>query len=217
MTHYIFAFIAQLRWVVLLSLGMILPVWADDSALLLQQLGNITTLSAQFSQVIADAKGQTLQQVQGQLVAAKPNRFYWHSQAPYQQTIISNAETVWIVDDDLEQATIEKLDPHMGRTPALLLSGRLEQISQSFTVKRSQYGVSGSQLIEYKLTPKDSNSLFDGMVLRFRNNELAAMDLTDQTGQKTSIRFEGVKLNQPVAETRFQPLLPKGYDVMDQR
>ena len=43
------------------------------------------------------------------------------------------------------------------------------------------------------------------------------MELTDQTGQHTSIRFEDVRLNQPVADNRFQPILPQGYDVIDQR
>jgi outer membrane lipoprotein carrier protein len=189
----------------------------DDSALLTQQLANITTFSAQFSQVIEDAKGRTLQQVQGQLVAAKPNRFYWHSQAPYQQTIVSDAKTVWIVDDDLEQVTIQKLDPHVGRTPALLLSGRLEQLTSTFKISMTERKAQASVLREYKLVPKDSNSLFDAMILRFRNQDLAAMDLTDQTGQHTSIRFEDVKLNQPIADSRFQAVLPPGYDVMDQR
>ncbi len=189
----------------------------DDNALLTQQLNNITSFSAQFSQVIEDAKGQTLQQVQGLLVAAKPNRFYWHSQAPYQQTIVSDASTVWIIDDDLEQITIQKLDPHVGRTPALLLSGRLDQLTSSFKISHKERSAQGSILREYKLMPKDSNSMFDAMVLRFRNHELAAMELTDQTGQHTSIRFEDVKLNQPIADSRFQPVLPKGYDVIDQR
>ncbi len=214
----IFLFIGRIALLVLATCaGGVSLAANDDNALLTQQLNNITSFSAQFSQVIEDAKGQTLQQVQGQLVAVKPNRFYWHSQAPYQQTIVSDASTVWIIDDDLEQVTIQKLDPHVGRTPALLLSGRLDQLTSSFKISHSERSAQGSILREYKLTPKDSNSMFDAMVLRFRNQDLAAMELTDQTGQHTLIRFVDVKLNQPIADSRFQPVLPKGYDVIDQR
>lgn len=189
----------------------------NSSVLLTQQLNNTMTFSAQFSQVIEDAKGRMLQQVQGKLIAAKPNRFYWRSQAPYQQTMVSDAKTMWMIDDDLEQVTIQKLDPNVERTPALLLSGRLDQLTSSFKISHTERSAQGSTLREYKLLPIDGNSLFNQMVLRFRNNDLAAMELTDQTGQHTSIRFEDVRLNQPVADHYFQPNLPKGYDVIDQR
>lgn len=190
---------------------------SDSSALLAQQLNNISSFTAQFSQVIEDAKGRMLQQVQGQLIAAKPNRFYWHSQAPYQQTIVSDAKTLWMIDDDLEQVTIQKLDANVERTPALLLSGRSEQLTSAFKITHTERSAQGSVLREYRLLPKDNNSLFKEMILRFRNSDLAAMELIDQTGQQTAIRFEAVRLNQPVADSRFQPVLPTGYDVIDQR
>jgi outer membrane lipoprotein-sorting protein len=51
-----------------------------------------------------------------------------------EQTMVSDGKKVTLWDPDLEQATIKKLDERLTQTPALLLSGDVSKISQSFDI-----------------------------------------------------------------------------------
>ena len=54
--------------------------------------------------------------------------------------MVSDGKNVTLWDPDLEQATIKKLDQRLNQTPALLLSGDVSKISQSFDITSRQQG-----------------------------------------------------------------------------
>lgn len=96
---------------------MLLPVLAltaltahadeKDVARLTQLLETSKTLSANFSQLTLDGSGTQLQETTGNMTLQRPGLFYWHTNAPAEQTMVSDGKKVTLWDPDLEQATIK--------------------------------------------------------------------------------------------------------------
>ena len=129
-----------------------LSAHADDKdvARLTQLLEKSQTLTARFSQLTLDGTGTQLQETTGQMAVQRPGLFYWHTDAPAEQVVVSDGKNVTLWDPDLEQATIKKLDQRLTETPALLLSGDVSKISQSFDISAKEAG----GVIDFTLKPK---------------------------------------------------------------
>lgn len=146
------------------------------------------------------------------MVLQRPGLFYWHTEAPNEQTMVSDGKKVTLWDPDLEQATIKKLDERLTQTPALLLSGDVSKISQSFEISAKEAG----GVIDFTLKPKTKDTLFDSLRLSFRNGLVNDMQLIDSVGQRTNILFTGVKANEAVSASKFKFDIPKGADVIQE-
>jgi outer membrane lipoprotein carrier protein len=176
----------------------------------------VATFSADFEQTLLSAQGQTLQAVKGQLKAKRPGLFYWHTLAPLEQTVVTDGTTVWIHDPDLEQVTIQSLDQQLSSTPALLLSGQIERINESYDVSYTNEGGDKPQQPDFLLRPRGPDSLFQWLTLHFTDDTLYAMSLVDTLGQKTLLRFSGARKNPLLPDSDFQFDIPAGVDVIRQ-
>lgn len=182
----------------------------QDVQRLTQLLEKSQTIEANFSQLTLDAGGTSLQETSGKMTVKRPGLFYWHTDAPQEQVVVSDGSHVTLWDPDLEQATIKKLDVRLNQTPALLLSGDVSKISQSFDITSKQQG----DVMDFTLKPKTKDTLFDSLRVSFRKGLINDMQLIDSVGQRTNILFNGVKANQAVADSRFKFDIPKGADVI---
>ena len=185
---------------------------AQDVTRLSQLLEKSKTITANFSQLTLDGSGTRLQETKGEMSVQRPGLFYWHTEAPQEQTMISDGQKVTLWDPDLEQATIKKLDQRLTQTPALLLSGDVSKISESFDISSKQAG----EVMEFTLKPKTKDTLFDSLNLSFRNGMINNMRLVDSVGQRTDILFSGVKANKPIPASKFKFVIPKGADVIQE-
>ena len=177
-----------------------------------QLLGASNTITARFSQLTQDGSGTQLQETAGEMSVKRPGLFYWHTDAPNEQTMISDGQKVTLWDPDLEQATIKKLDQRLTQTPALLLSGDVSKISESFDITSKQAG----DVMDFTLKPKTKDTLFDSLRLSFRGGKINDMQLIDSVGQRTNILFNGVKVNEDIPASKFKFDIPKGADVIQE-
>ncbi len=181
-----------------------------DVARLSQLLERSTTITANFSQLALDSSGTQLQETKGQMAVKRPGLFYWHTDAPQEQVVVSDGQNVTLWDPDLEQATIKKLDQRLTQTPALLLSGDISKIGQSYDITSKQQG----DVMDFELRPKTKDTLFDSLRLSFRGGLINDMQLIDSVGQRTNIMFTGVKANESIPASKFEFVVPKGADVI---
>ncbi|KNC16191.1 MULTISPECIES: outer membrane lipoprotein chaperone LolA [Pseudomonas] len=191
-----------------------LSVHADqkDVARLTQLLEKSQTLTARFSQLTLDGSGTQLQETAGEMALQRPGLFNWHTDAPQEQLMVSDGKKVSLWDPDLEQVTIKNLDQRLTQTPALLLSGDVSKISQSFDISAKEAG----DVIDFVLKPKTRDTLFDSLRLSFRKGMINDMQLIDSVGQRTNILFMNVKANEPIAASKFKFDIPKGADVIQE-
>ena len=183
-----------------------------ESVKRLGQLLGSDTITARFSQLTLDGSGTQLQETAGEMSVKRPGLFYWHTDAPQEQLMVSDGQKVSLWDPDLEQVTIKKLDQRLTQTPALLLSGDVSKISESFDITSKQAG----DVMDLTLKPKTKDTLFDSLRLSFRGGKINDMQLIDSVGQRTNILFTGVKVNEPIPASKFKFDIPKGADVIQE-
>ena len=187
---------------------------AEDAAVqrLTTLLNKAQTISGRFSQLTLDGSGTQLQETSGEMALKRPGQFRWHTDAPMEQLLVSNGQTIWLYDPDLEQVTIQKMDQRLTHTPALLLSGDVSKIAESFDIILKE----GGDVVDFILKPKAADSLFESLRLSFRGGMLNDMQLIDNVGQRTNILFLGVKMNPPIAASQFTFEVPAGVDVIQE-
>lgn len=192
---------------------------------LIKQLSSIQSLSANFSQTTtstAKSKKNTTkgrptpqhmnQTFTGLMKVARPGKFYWETQSPAKQTIVTTGSTVWIYDPDLQQAVKQSLDQQITNTPALLLSGNAQQIMQAYQISQPD-----AKKTYYTLTPKNKDGAFERLYISFgANNTPTSMILQDAMGQTTQVKFSHVQLNPSFSPSVFQFNPPKGTDIIEQ-
>ena len=89
-------------------------------------LQQTTTGKARFAQIIVDKNMKQLQQATGTMHFARPGKFRWEYEKPYEQLIVGDGSRLWVYDKDLNQVSVRKLDQALGDSPAALLAGSNE-------------------------------------------------------------------------------------------
>ena len=175
-------------------------------------LNQTTTAKGRFEQVVLDKNQKRLQQASGTMEFARPGRFRWEYAKPYEQTIVGDGSRVWIYDKDLNQVTVRKLDRALGASPAALLAGSNE-IEKSYALKAA--GSEGG-LDWLEAVPRTQDTAFERIRLGLGKAGLEAMELKDQFGQTTMIRFSDVQRNVKLAPESFRFTPPQGADVISE-
>lgn len=198
-----------------LFLLMLFSVTAEASAIDRFKTFVRTTQSARagFEQKVYDRDRKLVQESKGSFVFLRPGRFRWVYEKPVDQLIVGDGERVWIYDRDLNQVTVRKISKALGSTPAALLAGASD-VDKAFEMTDAGER-DGLEWLEAK--PRDRDAGFERIRMGFSATGVQAMELVDNFGQTTFLRFSGLVRNPKVdpAEFRFEP--PKGADVLGEK
>lgn len=189
------------------------PLLAQAGAVdsLKQFLDNTRSFRAEFSQSVLSKSGRKPQNSAGKLAFQKPGKFRWDVERPYPQLMVGDGKKVWIHDPELEQVTVKKMDQALGATPAALLSGSSD-ILKNFNLSE---GGSSEGLEWAEARPKSQEASFDRVRLGFApDGQLKAMEMFDNFGQSTTLRFHQPERNPALPASLFQFTPPKGADVI---
>lgn len=200
--------------VLLLLLFLWLPAAAHSSGIdaLKMFLSGTDTASARFAQMVLDKNMKMLQQATGTMEFSRPGKFRWEYHKPYEQTIVGDGSRIWIYDKDLNQVTVRRLDRALGNSPAALLAGKSE-IEQNYTLSN----IGNQEGLEWvEAVPKTQDTAFERVRLGFGKAGLEAMELRDQFGQVTVIKFADLERNPKLPPDTFKFTPPKGADVISE-
>ena len=171
-------------------------------------LSPINSLSAEFTQQIKDLDNNEYQRLTGNLSLMKPNFLRWNVVSPMQQLVVSDGKLVWLYDPDLEQVVIQSFSDDFMANPISILLGNIDQLNNDFNVIRSDDN-------SFSLSPKQKNSLFLAIHLRFTDSVLSRIDYQDNFGQSAQLSLTQVKLNPPLAKTAFVFDIPQDVDIIN--
>lgn len=189
------------------------PVLADAKARLEAFIDSTKGLKANFTQTVIDRAGRKTQEASGNLYFSRPGKFRWIYQKPYAQVIVGDGKKLWIHDEDLDQVTVRKLDRALGDSPAALLAGD-NDIEKLFNLKDA--GIKDS--MEWlEATPKSKEGSFEKVRMGFKGDDLQVMELKDNFGQTTLLRFSNLQRNPSMGASLFRFSPPKGADVIGDR
>ena len=171
------------------------------------------TASGRFEQKVFDRGGKAIETASGTFTFARPGKFRWTYEKPHKQLLVGDGQKLWIHDPDLNQVTVKSMQGAISSTPAALLAGR-EDITTLFTL-RDAGTADGLSWVE--ASPKAQDTGFERVRLGLQGKSLAAMELFDQLGGHTMLRFSDFKANAPVSPDTFKFTPPKGADVIEDK
>jgi outer membrane lipoprotein carrier protein len=167
----------------------------------------------EFSQQqVRSSPGKVAPVSTGTFVFARPGKFVWTYQKPYEQLLQADGDTLYIFDKDLNQVTTRKLGSALGSSPAAILFGS-NDLEKNFTL--SEAGTrDGLEWLDAK--PKNKDTSFEQISIGLKNGVPEAMDLKDTFGQTSKLRFTNFQRNPTLAANFFKFEVPKGADVSAQ-
>jgi outer membrane lipoprotein carrier protein len=168
------------------------------------------SFSAKFNEEIA-AVGAPKRQRQGTVSFRKPGRMRWEFGDPEKQTIVSDGETVYSYDPDLNQVVETPLKQALTSSSAtsfLLGIGNINRDFKAAFVTPQTTGQidlildakAGGYKIEIGLDPKTYN--------------LITLTLIDQLGNTTKIDFSDIHDNVELPDSTFAFKAPAGADIV---
>lgn len=211
MSRFVFSLIASLLLTFTAGAAHAEGASAGAAEELSSILRSYETYQADFIQIVVGENGGRVQETRGSLKAKRPGLFYWETAAPLSQFIVSDGETVEVYDPDLEQVTIHKLDDRVQSTPALLLSGEVDNLDETYEVSQRRIG---ELTREFTLVPRGADSLFVSLRLSFFDGELQEMRMEDSLAQISILSFDSIELNKDVDQSAFTLEYPEEVDVI---
>ncbi len=203
------------RFAALAALSVLLPAvppaYADALASLRDFSRNVKSGRATFTQTVTSPDGGKTKTSSGDFEFARPDRFRFAYTRPFRQLIVGDGERVWLYDPDLNQVSSRKMGQALGATPAVLLAGG--SLEQDFELKAlpEADGLSWVQAL-----PRTSEGAFESLRVGFRGKELAVIDLKDNFGQRSTLRFDAVQTNIATGAERFRFVVPPGAELIEQ-
>ena len=189
------------------------PVFASGLDDFLAFNSSSKSASGRFEQQVFDRGGKVVEKASGTFAFQRPGKFRWVYEKPHKQLLVGDGAKLWIHDPDLNQVTVKKIGAAISSTPAALLAGK-DDITTLFTL-RDAGTADGLSWVE--ATPKAQDTGFERVRLGLQGKTLAAMELHDQLGGRTMLRFTELKSNAPVTADSFRFTPPKGADVLEDK
>ena len=183
---------------------------ADGVEQLRQFVSATRSAEGAFEQTVVAKWGRRPQQAAGSFAYARPGRFHWEYNQPYRQVLVGDGTRLWTWDPDLNQVTVREIGEALGATPAAILFGSGE-LEDSFELGN---GGSDSGLTWVEARPKKTESGFESLRIGLQDGQLRQMEMRDNFGQTTLIRFTRLQPNPQLDADRFRFTPPAGADVI---
>jgi outer membrane lipoprotein carrier protein len=148
-------------------------------------------------------------QSSGTFMFARPGKFIWLYQKPYEQLLQADGEKLYMYDKDLNQVTTKALGTALSSSPAAILFGS-NDLAKNFAIN----DVGPKDGMDWlQATPKDKDSTFTLISIGMQNGVPREMDLRDNFGKTTIILLQNMERNPALKPDQFKFTVPAGADV----
>lgn len=211
---------------ILLFLGFVACVTAraDGLAALDAFLKEVRSARCDFTQTVHSVprQGESVGRVRtssGTFEFSRPDRFRFVYRKPFEQVIVSDGQTLWLHDIDLNQVSARKVSQALAGTPAVLLASTadLKSLERDFRIEALP-DREGQQWV--RATPRSRDGQIQHVEVGLRpapkGQELATMIVLDAFGQRSTLSFSRMEINPAMAQDAFQFKPPAGVPVIRQ-
>ncbi|MFZ6748349.1 outer membrane lipoprotein chaperone LolA [Undibacterium sp. Ren11W] len=201
----------------LMMLTLAAPLIANANAL--EQfkafVANTKGAKGEFSQQqikLVDGKAKISKTASGTFSFSRPGKFIWTYIKPYEQSLQTDGDKLYIYDKDLNQVTIKDLNGALGASPAAILFGNSD-LEKNFHLKDA----GTKQGVEWlDATPKAKDSQFEHIGIGMKDGLPMALELRDSFGQISLVTLINVEKNPSFKIDQFKFMLPSGAEVFRQ-
>jgi len=188
--------------------------YAGPAEELQQHLSGYQSARAEFSQFALSSDGDRAEESTGFFYVARPDRFRWVTEEPFIQEIVSDGESIWIYDPDLDQVTRRSADSQGNSAPALILNGQINEIQKQFSIQRIDQQGPGLALFELRPLNPESNT-FARIRLLFEQARLSELSMEDSLGQRSMLVLHELEYDPELPAGIFDFNLPEWVDVIE--
>lgn len=199
---------------------LLAPAWAQASAVeqFKSFVSNTKSARGEFVQQqvkMTDGAAKIGKTFHGTFIFARPGKFIWIYQKPYEQTLQADGEKLFIYDKDLNQVTVKELGNALGASPAAILFGSAgaADLEKNFGLR----DVGAKQGMEWlDATAKSKDSQFDHIGIGMKDGVPVALELRDHFGQVSVLTLKNLEKNPALKADQFKFVVPAGADVFRQ-
>jgi outer membrane lipoprotein carrier protein len=170
-----------------------------------------SSFSAKFVEEITPV-GAPMRTREGVVYFRKPGRMRWEFKTPAQELVVSDGETLYSYDPDLNQVVESPLSRALrapGATEFLLGAGNIER-DFSATVPAS---APKDGLEHVRLAPRKGGDAIE-LAVDPTTHDIRVIRITDQLGDVTAVRFSEIRNNVALQDSLFTFTPPAGVDVV---
>jgi outer membrane lipoprotein carrier protein len=169
------------------------------------------SFTAKFNEEIATV-GAPKRQRQGTVSFRKPGRMRWEFETPEKQTIVSDGETLYSYDPDLNQVVETPLKQALKSSSATSFLLGIGNINRDFKAAFAS-PPTPTGLIDLILDAKTGGYKIE-VGLDPKTYDLMKLTLTDQLGDVTKIDFSDIHDNVALPDSIFAFKAPPGADIV---
>jgi len=152
----------------------------------------IDSFEANFVQTIIDEENKKLV-YKGEIFATKPNSVLWHYQEPVNKKIYIKKFEAVIIEPELEQVIIKNLRSEIDFFSILSKAKKIDET-------------------HYKAFYKEIEFILE----EDKDGHIKSLNYSDELENKVKIVFSNQKTNQKIKNSIFMPVVPKGFDVIEE-
>ncbi|MFV1983600.1 MAG: outer membrane lipoprotein chaperone LolA [Thiohalomonadales bacterium] len=201
-------FLNILSTVILFVINSSNAVYAENAVS--KYFSDIKSFRVSFTQKTIDFETSSNKTSKGFLIVKNPHKFYLEYTEPYKLIYIADGKKLWSYDEDLEQVVVKSQANLLINTPAMILS-QPKDIEKKYTVENLG---TENKVEKYKLIPKEKNGTFEFIIIGFIDGNLKLMEMIDNFGQQTQLRFDKIDKNPNLKSDTFNFVPPEGVDVI---
>ena len=211
-------------WIILiylLFLGSVgLPVAEEKDLLQLiqKQYQSIRSFSGRFIQSSHRTDTETgPKKAEGLVSYKRPGKMRWLYEAPEEQLLVTNGQTMWLYDPLLENVTVQKLQKITEGTALSFLLG-LGNLQADFIHREiSKNLLSGQDGLIVELEPKKStaNLAFIQLNVHPETYNLQTIALMDQQDNYRTIQLMNMKYNLEIEDNFFEFTVTNDMEVIE--
>ncbi|MFM9880700.1 MAG: outer membrane lipoprotein chaperone LolA [Burkholderiaceae bacterium] len=204
-------------WLLLALAALPALSWASGLTALESFVRSVKSARADFTQVVTSPlrQGETTARSKtssGSFEFQRPNRFRFVYTKPFEQSIVSDGQTLWLHDVDLNQVSARALGETLQGTPAVILSATSMTALQASFELQDAPDKAGLQWVT--ATPRSKDGTLQTIAVGFQGQELAMLEILDSFGQRSVMRFSKIELNPNLPPALFQFKPPAGTQVI---
>lgn len=150
----------------------------------------------------------------------RPQQFRFAYQKPFVQTMVSDGQSLWLYDADLNQVTVRKQSQALGQTPAAFIAstGDLKVLQAEFNLS-AEPDTEGLQWV--KAIPKQTEGAVQTIRVGLKVQGqaiplLSVLEIVDGLGQTSRLSFQNFEVNVKLTSETFQFKAPVGAQVIRQ-
>lgn len=168
----------------------------------------VTTLTAEFRQVVV-AKGAKIGETStGRVWFKRPGKMRWTYETPEKDEIIGDGKTIRIFQPDLNQVVERPVDAAYLSIVTDFLSG-IAKLDEDFKITLAKEDAESYLLL---LKPRDQQPSITDVTIEIdkKSGLVTKTVVTDMLGNTTAVSFTRIKTNEAVKDSLFAFKPPKG-------